>query len=339
MTRTVPAMPPRPQRGAALLTTLLLVAVMATTATLSLERLTRSTRLAAAAQAQDEARLASISLENAAIAAIAARLPRPGATADDALTLPYTASLPTGTGEGTLTVSDAQNCFNVNSLIRIDGNADNSSIDGNGGGVARAVPDGYAAQQLDRLVQLVGGNSAPGLAASAAAQLMARVAPDGAVASLRFAGVAHPAALPAISALPAATARRLAPWLCALPTHALSPINVNSLSPDQAALVAMLAPGGIDLASARETLAARPAAGWRSIDQFWAEPALRRAQPPLAVRAQITLASRRFLLSTRLTPAGTVAGTQDAAIVTSRVIIDMTQLLRPRRIARQWGGA
>jgi general secretion pathway protein K len=54
---------------------------------------------------------------------------------------------------------------------------------------------------------------------------------------------------------------RLRPWLCALPVTDLSPININTLSPEQGPLLAMLAPGQISLEAARQAIAQRPAAG------------------------------------------------------------------------------
>jgi general secretion pathway protein K len=40
--------------------------------------------------------------------------------------------------------------------------------------------------------------------------------------------------------------------------------------PDQAPVLAMLAPGRISLASARAAIAQRPAKGWTNIADFWA---------------------------------------------------------------------
>ena len=55
----------------------------------------------------------------------------------------------------------------------------------------------------------------------------------------------------------------LRPWLCALPVTDLAPINLNSLRPDQAPLLAMLAPGQLDLDRARAIIVERPSGGWR----------------------------------------------------------------------------
>ena len=57
--------------------------------------------------------------------------------------------------------------------------------------------------------------------------------------------------LRAVAGMSPALYRRLRPWLCALPTSDLSPINLNTLSPEQAPLLAMLAPGQLGVERAR----------------------------------------------------------------------------------------
>src|SRR3546814_7515548 len=62
---------------------------------------------------------------------------------------------------------------------------------------------------------------------------------------------------------------RLRPWVCALPVTDPVKLNVNTLAPEQAPLVAMLLPGEITIAEARAVLAARPAGGYGSSVRFW----------------------------------------------------------------------
>src|SRR3546814_12207092 len=64
---------------------------------------------------------------------------------------------------------------------------------------------------------------------------------------------------------------RLRPWICALPVTDPVKLNVNTLAPEQAPLVAMLLPGEITIAEARAVLAARPAGGHGSSVRFWEE--------------------------------------------------------------------
>ena len=67
---------------------------------------------------------------------------------------------------------------------------------------------------------------------------------------------------------------RLEPWICALPDAILSPINVNTLLPEQAPLIMMLAPGQITLDRARGLIAQRPPLGYARIADFWRPLAL-----------------------------------------------------------------
>ena len=90
--------------------------------------------------------------------------------------------------------------------------------------------------------------------------------------------------------------RRIRPFLCALPTADLSPINVNTLLPDQAPLIAMLAPDSIDAGAVRQLLLRRPAAGWSNISQFWQDPALKSAGLPLEAQLQPQLKTSWFAL-------------------------------------------
>ena len=89
---------------------------------------------------------------------------------------------------------------------------------------------------------------------------------------------------------------RLRPWLCALPTTELSPININTLLPEQAPLLAMLAPGQLGVERARRVLASRPAAGWGNQIEFWRIDALRDLNVPLDVQLQLQMRTRWFAL-------------------------------------------
>src|SRR3569832_2148479 len=62
---------------------------------------------------------------------------------------------------------------------------------------------------------------------------------------------------------------RLKPWICVLPVAEPVKLNVNTLTPEQAPLIAMLMPGELTVADARAALAARPAGGYGSSVRFW----------------------------------------------------------------------
>lgn len=67
--------------------------------------------------------------------------------------------------------------------------------------------------------------------------------------------------------------QRLLPYVCALADETLQ-VNVNTLQPAQAALLAALFPAELTLAEARQLLQARAATGWNSVAAFLSQPLL-----------------------------------------------------------------
>lgn len=81
----------------------------------------------------------------------------------------------------------------------------------------------------------------------------------------------------------AALYQRLLPYVCALADETLQ-VNVNTLQPAQAALLAALFPAELTLAEARQLLQARAATGWNSVAAFLSQPLLQKPIPPPRVR-------------------------------------------------------
>jgi general secretion pathway protein K len=59
----------------------------------------------------------------------------------------------------------------------------------------------------------------------------------------------------------------------------MSPININTLTTEQAPLLAMLVPTAMSDSTARRILAQRPGGGWPSVTAFWNTPLLRDYEP------------------------------------------------------------
>src|SRR3546814_13392737 len=78
----------------------------------------------------------------------------------------------------------------------------------------------------------------------------------------------------------------LRPWVCALPVNDLSPININTMLPGQAPLLAMLLPGQLRVEQARQMLIRLPANGFSSVEDFRAMLALTGLSPLSAVGQQ-----------------------------------------------------
>ncbi|MGN6277988.1 MAG: type II secretion system minor pseudopilin GspK [Sphingomonas sp.] len=264
------------ERGAALLTVLLLVAVISVLAASALEKLRLSTRLAANGAAIEQARAFAYAAEtvatirvNSILAQDAARTTLAGGWAGR----PY--ALPVPGGIATLTVTDGGNCFNLNGLV--------SESEP---GLYLARPDQVA--QFVRLMKLLGipGQSAEGIAASAADWIDtdANPLPFGAEDSAyRGKDVSYRtpntlmtdvSELRAVAGVTPELFDKISPYVCALPIAKPSQINVNTLQPEQAALFAMLFLDTMDLGKARALLLQRPAAGYDSVTDFWNQPVL-----------------------------------------------------------------
>jgi len=294
---------PPSERGAALLTVLLLVAVMAVIAATALDRLTLATRIAGSAATVDQGRAYSLAAEQIALRRVAdlvGRDPAKLTLAGDWLGRDFVLPLPGG--EGRAKLSDANNCFNLNSLV------------------AETVPGRFsqrsgAMRQFGELMTLLGIDAAEAQAiAGAAADWIDSDSNDGPLGaednvyrSLPGAYLAANRKMADISELRAVRGvspkiyARLKPWICVLPVTDPVRLNVNTLAPEQAPLVAMLLPGAMTLADARAALAARPAGGYGSSVRFWETAALERFDPPTDVAEQAGVTSRWLTLTTNVT--------------------------------------
>ena len=259
------------ETGAALLTVLILVGVMGAIATTMFDRLRLATRLAGNGAAIEQARafgLVGETLLTTRIDDLVAASPTRTTLAGGWLgrTLP----LPLPVGTAAARVTDGGNCFNLNSLVV--GNAPEELVSRQAG-----------MTQFAALMRAIGVAEAPARRSAAAAadwidsddETNSEGAEDAvyarAVKPYRTAGtlMAEASELRAVTGVTAELYDRIRPWVCALPVAEMSPINVNTLLPAQAPLVAMLAADDSGLAGARALLARRPGAGWATIDAFW----------------------------------------------------------------------
>ncbi len=327
---------PARERGAALLTVLLLVAVMAVVSAAAVERLTLATRLAGSASAMEQARHFAMAGEALALRRIDTLL----AANDSQVTLDggwhgrtFTLPLPGGSAEMRLT--DGGNCFNINSLVA-------TSQAGESGGMAPPRP--LAIQQFTALLQGLGTDRAAADRIVAGAvdwidadqSAMPNGAEDSAYAAASPARrtadrpMASAGELAQIAGMTPALAQRLSRWTCALPVDDLSPINVNTLLPEQAVLLQMLTGNRISPAQARTALAARPSDGYGSVNRFWADPALGGMAPPGDAASQVRLTTRWFRLETNVRLG-------DVTLGSSALIDAGEQGQRARVVRRSWG--
>jgi len=325
---------PARERGAALLAVLVLVAIMGALAAAAFEKLRLSTALAANHAALDQARAYAVGVESLLtlrvddlIAASPERTTLEGDWNGTVRRIP----LPGGVGVAGAAVRDGGNCFNINSVVQ-------------GAAATGLTPREFGIGQFAGLLHLLGvpDNEARRIAESAADWADSDMVPSGAGAedSAYVSGerpyrtgntlFAETSELRAVAGMTPEIYERARPWLCALPTSDLSPLNVNTLLPDQSILIAMLAPYLISPQIAREALAARPASGWESLSDFWSHPALARLVLPFDAQTQPQLRTRWFALDMKVEVRGSElieTALVDARIAPSRLVV------------RRWGSA
>lgn len=324
---------PREERGAALLAVLILVAVTGAIAAAAMEKLSLARGVAINAAALDQARAYADGIERLALLTVDDMI----AEDPDRTTLAggwngavRRVPLPNGAGMAELRLRDGGNCFNVNSVVEGDPRTRltrrNSGVE-QLAGLMRVLGTGPAEAQriAEAAADWADSDSTPGPGGAEDSAYAGGEAPYRTANTL----FADPGELAALAGMTPEIMARLRPWLCALPTAELSPININTLLPEQAPLLAMLAPGQLEVDRARRILAERPANGWNNQIEFWRIDALRDLNVPLDTQLQLQLRTRWFALD--------VAVTLLEAELRESVLVD-ARLQPSRPAARSRGG-
>ena len=321
---------PGREEGAALLAVLLLVAVMAAVSVVALEKLSLSTHLATNGQAIDQARAFAWGAEALSAARIGELTDRErGKTTltGDWNGKPFSVPVPGGIMKARM--RDGGNCFNLNSVAE---GAVPTDLRDRPLGIAQVVALmkvlGVGEQQAWRiatsLADWIDGDGVPSPGGAEDGEYR-----QGAVA-YRTANtlIAEPSELRAIAGVTPEIYALVRPWVCALPSTELSPINVNTLAEEQAPLLMMLIPDQLNRDLARQIIASRPREGWDDMASFWRLPSLQALVPPNEVREQPQLRTRWFALDLDVEWGG--------AQVIETALIDGG--LSPARVVyRRWG--
>ncbi len=317
------------ERGAALLTVLLLVAVMAVIASMMLNRLSLATSLAANGQSLSQARLYSAAAENLAISQVKRLVDTdPARTTNQTGWVGREFTLPFENGAATGRVTDGGNCFNLNSVVT----GVKGAYTARNAGVQQLrtlmigldIPAGQADIVADSLTDWIDSDQSAQRAG----------AEDGYYASLDTPYltadqlVTDVTELRAVRGVTPEIYAMLRPWICALPVAELSPINVNTLTADQAILLHMLAPEFIDRRRAVDVISARPAEGYSGTVEFWQRMVRDPSAIPQAVTTQTQVRTRWFLLDMTVR----IGDTE----LIERALIDGS-LTPARLVHRQWG--
>lgn len=318
------------EKGAALLAVLLLVAVTGAIAAAAMEKLRLSRAVAMNAVAIDQARAYAHGIEQIAILIIedmTTESPNRTILAGGWNGGVRRVPLPNG-GIAEARLTDGGNCFNINSVAEGDPRTRLTRREAGVGQFAGlmsalGLPEGEAVRIAGAAADWVDSDSVPG-SLGAEDGFYASAALPYRTANTLFADIGE---LRAVAGMTEAYYDRLRPWLCALPVAELSPVNLNTLLPDQAPLLAMLAPGQLSIETARRVLASRPTNGWANQIAFWRIEAMSEVNVSLDVQLQPQLRTVWFAIDTRVELAG--------SLFSERVLVDAR--LQPSRIVqRRW---
>lgn len=283
------------ERGAALLTVLLLTATLAVLAVGMTELMTRSLRRASASEARDQAFWATAGLEWAAID----YLRRQGENVDvpAAPLFREPVVLPFEGGFASISFAEESNCFNVNDLLAR-------------GDDGEWVADEAAAERFAALIESLGGTRTGGL------QLAARIADFADTDERPQAGgaddydyrrrpvpyrttrglLASVSELRAISGYSRDVYRQLLPYLCALPTDEPQLLNVNTMTIDDAPLLKAAAGDALTLAGVAQLISMRTPAGYEDVSAFMEQPLLAGADLPNDFAGLLTTKSEHLTM-------------------------------------------
>ncbi|PKP83479.1 MAG: hypothetical protein CVT79_01360 [Alphaproteobacteria bacterium HGW-Alphaproteobacteria-18] len=282
-----------PQRGAALLSIMLIVAALAVAAVIAITAIARQTDLAKAASRRSDASWAAYSAEALALSAVQEiSTVTNGQLTSAATGLGEPVIIPVRGGIVALKVKEAENCFNINAL----GNPDE--------GAATFARLSWATLLQDLEISATEANNLANTLADwldADSATRQGSAEDGYYLTLRPAYRAanqpmdSPRELASVMGYTKELREALAPLICARPDTKMTRLNINTLAPDQAALLRVAYSNALTLAAAMRILEDRPQSGWSGVDQFEALPDIRTIPEGQKRTEALSITSSHFL--------------------------------------------
>jgi general secretion pathway protein K len=293
---------PDRERGAALVTVLVMLSIMSTLAIVAVDAAQFSLRRTQNQAGMEQARWYLMGAESFAAGRIEEMAQRAATLRlDQSEWQGREITLPLEGGVMDVALWDGSNCFNLNSLVE----------KGDGGAY---VMSGRGFVQFARLLDVLdirstsGGGLAPPLvdwldsddmrsAGGAEAESYAGAGAPYQAANALMADVSE---LARVRGFSDDVIARLAPYVCVRPDAAPSIINPNTLRLDQAPLLTMALGSQFNLAAAQDLIERRPRGGWATIEEFFAAPRFAGLELNDAVRGQFSLSSRYYVMTARV---------------------------------------
>ena len=317
------------ETGAALLTVLLIVGVLAVLAAHGIDRLAGATKLAANSRELSQAKAYLIAAESIGMETAEQIVGvSPGRTTNLGGWNGSEKRFPVPGGIVSASLADGGNCFNINSLVR----QEQAVFSARPAGIAQfirlmsllEIPSGDASDIAASVTDWIDSDTVAAANGAEDLYYMQRDQPYRTANALLL----DISELRAIKGVSSDIYHRLSPWLCALPTTDLSPLNINTLRPEQAILLAMLSTKQIDIVRARQFLGGRPELGFGNISDFWAQPFPASLNAPTNAQSQVKLVTRWFRLD--------MSVEMQSALIEEQALVDAAR--RPARLVHRRRG-
>jgi len=299
------------QRGAALLTVLMIIAAMSVAALAITQAVTNATQRARALDAQAQLGFYAVSAEEVARARLTSLLaPLESRLSVDMPGFNEAQTIPVDGGVFTVSIRDASNCFDVN---RLSQEAENGALIADPDQQAAyqsilqaLMEDGYATDAVALVSSLsdwMDENTVPGNGGAEDSYYLSEV-PSYRTSQQPLATLDELRAIRGYTPEVLATIR---PLLCALPAMADSgplTMNINTLTEDQAALLRLAFSDALTVQQARDLIATRPQGGWQSLDVLMEDPIVTRIDPEAIDRDRLGLVTSLVEVSANLSYRG-----------------------------------
>ncbi|TNE66119.1 MAG: general secretion pathway protein GspK [Alphaproteobacteria bacterium] len=287
----------RSDRGAALVTVLLLVSVMAAGAAVTFDMLGYSVKRATNDRIYGQARYYALGGEQLALSA-AENIYRNNIKSF----LQEDVSYPIDGGRIDGVLTDVSNCFNVNSLVQA---SDGNRLAVRPGAVAEyrrllaslGLADAVGEQLSDALVDWLDSDSQSRALGAEDYDYSVMKPPYRAANSL----VADLSELYRVRGYSRELMASLSPFLCVGSNSEPQTLNVNSMRVEEAPLLQALVGGDFSLASAVKLIATRPPRGYADVGDFWRDPVFGGMQIEQSVRGRTAVKPQRFESRIRVT--------------------------------------
>lgn len=301
---------PDSERGAALITVLLIVAAMSAVAVALTNGLANALQRSSALEAQSQLRLYAASAEEVAESQLGTLVNQFGGrltTQSPGVAEPI--QFPIEQGLVQISVRDASNCFNVNQLANSD--AAPSPGAAGGGNPMDAQEDLALILESAEIDRRQSQEMVAALVDWMDSDLVSELggAEDSYYSDLdppyRTSGLTLEAdsELRAIRGFDPITMATIAGLVCAVPGKAQikdRPININTLPAEHAARLMPIFGETVDVSDLQQVLAGRPPEGWSDLGSFLSEPPLDALNPDLIDRSQLSIVSTHVAISAKV---------------------------------------